>query len=357
MSSMMKGSVQGKFAAGFVAAMLVLCFAPAAAGSAALVSPWDKMPVQLTEAPYACAPSPPIAPDLLVTRGLGKSGLSPAVKQAVYPESDEALHDLTERTVDAADAYRHSGSRAAARCVVSLLATAAADHAMAGYMASGDATKEQNLALRTVAIAYLKVRSSGVVSADEQALIGAWFKEIARRERARIESDPCGQNICGAHGHHGISVVMAAAAVAVADNDRRLFSWAVGQYRFAVRQIDERGMLHFDTHGQYALKFSLVSAACLVQIAEFGAVNGIDLYGFDHGRIHLLVHTVSRGLIDSGPYSAATGAKQRVPAKIEPWEVTWAASYNRRFPDPVLTGLLEQVGEAGAEMWGGDPGI
>jgi hypothetical protein len=25
------------------------------------------------------------------------------------------------------------------------------------------------------------------------------------------------------------------------------------------------------------------------------------------------------------------------------------------FPDPVLTGLLEQIGPAGADMWGGEP--
>jgi poly(beta-D-mannuronate) lyase len=337
-------------------ALIALSLAPwaAAAHPAPLVSPWQAVPIELTQAPYDCAASPLIAPDILVTKGLGKSNLSPAVKEAVYPESDAALHDLTERTVNAADAFRHTRSQAAARCAITLLANAAADHAMAGYMASSDATQEQNMALRSIAIAYLKVRESGVAAPGEQALINAWFEDIARQERARMETGPCGQHICVAHGHHGIGIVMAAAAVAIATNDRRLFGWSVGQYRDAIRQIDDRGMLHYDTHGQYALKFNLVSAACLVQIAEFGEANGYSMYDYDHGRIHLLIHTVSRGLIDPGPFSSATGTAQRVSQTVEPWQITWAAVYNQRFPDPVISGLLEQVGPVGADMWGGE---
>ena len=279
------------------------------------------------------------------------------MKGADHPEFDAALQDLTQRTVDAADAYRSTGSRAAARCVISLLAHAAADHALAAYMATSDETQEQNMALRAVAIAYLKVRNSGVVAQREGALIGAWLEDIAGQERARMVSAPCGQNTCVSRDHHGISIVMANAAVAIARDDRRLFKWSLGQYKDAVRQIDGRGMLRYDTQGQNALRFNLVSAACLVQIAEFGAANQIDLYDEGHGLLHLLVNTVSRGLVDAGPYTAATGVQQRMPATIEPWEITWAAAYNRRFPDPVLTGLLQQAGARGSEMWGGDPAI
>jgi poly(beta-D-mannuronate) lyase len=211
------------------------------------------------------------------------------------------------------------------------------------------------MTLRSIAIAYLKVRNSGVVAPEEKALISAWFDDIAQQERARIETAPCAQHICVAHGHHGIGVVMAVAAVAVANGDRGLFDWSLRQYRAAIDQIDNRGMLHYDTHGQYALKFNLLSAACLVQIAELGEINGVPMYAYEHGRIALLIHAVSRGLIDSGPFFSATGTVQRVSSTIKPWEIAWASSYNRRFPDPVLTELLGRVGNAGADMWGGEP--
>jgi len=304
-----------------ILASVLLAFTPAflAAGSSSpLVSPWDTSPVDLTQDPYDCAPAPPISPDITVTKGLGKSDLSPAVRQAIYPESDEALHDLTSQAVAAADTFRRTGSQAAARCAITLLAHAAADHAMAGYMATADATNEQNMALRSVAIAYLKVRNSGMAAAEEQALVSAWLEDIAHQERNRIGSGPCGRNICGAHGHSGLGIAMATAAVAIAANDRHLFSWSVGQYHTAIHLIDGRGMSHYDTHGQYALNFNLISAGCLVQIAEFGEANGLPLYAYDHGRIRLLVETVSRGLIDASPFSVATGATQRISSTIEP---------------------------------------
>ncbi len=342
----------------YVATFLVAIVAlPPLPSAPPLISPWLANPPSLNDIHYRCEPLPPLAPDVVVTKGLGTSDLSPEVKDSVYPESDAALHDLTARTVAAADAFRDTGSRPAAKCAISFLVEAAKDQAMAGYMATKDASQEQNMALRSLAIAYLKVRDSGVASADEQGLIGAWFEQIANEERKRLEDGPCGKDVCEASGHHGIGVAMAASAVAIANNDRKLFDWSMKQYRAAVKQIDDRGMLHYDTHGKYALKFNLLSAACLVQIAEFAEINGVDLYDYDHGRLHLLVHTVSRGLIDPGPYVVATGFEQRVPARVEPWQITWAVAYDLRFPDEVITSLLDQVGRSGADLWGGEPAM
>jgi poly(beta-D-mannuronate) lyase len=329
---------------------------PAMAPVTLLHSPWDTNPVTLTDQPYTCSALPEISPDILVTNGVGaQKKVSEAVKQAVYAESDEALHDLTSRSVSAADYFQHTGSRSAAHCVIALLATAANDHSMAGYMADGDAFKEQNQALRATAVAYLKVRNSGMATEEEQGLIAAWMIDIASSERHRAETGVCGKRYCDLYGHIGLSVAMAASAVGVATNNLDLFRWSVAQFRLAVRNVDGAGMLHYDTHGAYALKFNLVSAASLVQIAEFGELNGVPLYAYDDGRIHLLIHTVSRGLVDPGPYSNAARAEQKVSKSIEPWQVSWATIYNRRFPDPVLTGLLEQVGTKGADMWGGEP--
>jgi len=321
-----------------------------------LRSPWEAAPVALTTQPYNCPPLAPISPDILVTNGVGaQKKVSDTVQQAVYAESDAALHELSARSVAAADNFRHTGSQAAARCVIILLSNAAADHSMAGYMATADAAQEQNLALCSVAIAYLKVRDSGLATPDEADLIGAWMEDIARQERNRIESTACGKTYCELKAHEGLSIAMASAAVGVAANDPSMLHWAIAQYRTAVAGIDGRGMLHFDTHGAYALKFNLLSAAALVQIAEFAETNGEPLYAYDGGRIHLLIRTVSRGLIDPGPYVSAAGIEQHLPSSLEPWQVIWAAVYNRRFPDPVLTGLLQQIGPRGDDMWGGEP--
>jgi poly(beta-D-mannuronate) lyase len=337
-------------------AYLAFCTSHLAASTPAgqLVSPWDTFASSGTSDDYKCRTPAAIAPDITITKNLNNSNLSPVVKDAAYAESSAALRDLAANTVAGADAFLRTGDPAAARCTVTLLANAAADHAMAGYMASSDAAAEQSVTLRSVAIAYLKVRASGAGTAEERALIQAWLGDVAQQERERITEGRCPQKMCFAHGHHGIAIVLADEAVAIANNDWKLFEWSMKQYRDAVGQIDGRGMLAADTHGQYALKFNLLSAACLAQIAELAAVNGVDLYGYDKGRIGILVESVSRGLIDPGPFAKAAGTAQTLPSRMQPWEIVWAAGYNRRFPDPVLTGLLEQVGQSGADMWGGE---
>jgi len=320
-----------------------------------LISPWDANPLPLSAAPFDCGPAPVIAPDLTVTANLNGGRVSDSVQQAVYAESDTAVRDLTHRVTAAAGTFRRTGSQAAAQCVVSLLSTTASTHGMAGLMASTEAWQQQNHALHAIAIAYLEVRASlraaNALPPDADYVIAAWMDDIAARERQNAEAGPCGPSICVLRNHYGLSVASAAATVAIVANDHALFHWAIGQYRAAVLGIDERGMLHFDSHGQYALNFTLASTTALVQIAELGEVNGEPLYAYDDGRLHLLIHTVTRGLVDPSPFSDAAGADQRQHPAIEPWQVSWAAVYNRRFPDPVLTTLLQQVGPAGDDMW------
>ena len=138
--------------------------------------------------------------------------------------------------------------------------------------------------------------------------------------------------------------------------DKKLFDWSLKTISRRCPADRRPGYLSPPTtHGQYALKFNLLSAACLAQIAELGTVNGVDLYGYDKGRVGILIYSVSHGLIDPGPFSKAAGSAQNIPSTIQPWEVIWASQYNRRFPDPVLAGLLQQIGPVGADMWGGEP--
>ena len=48
-------------------------------------------------------------------------------------------------------------------------------------------------------------------------------------------------------------------------------------------------------------------------------------------------------------------SNQATTSTVEPWEIVWASVYNRRFPDPVVTSLLQQIGPGGVDMWGGEP--
>ncbi len=331
--------------------------AMATAPSNALRSPWDATPVAVTAAAYTCGPAVPVSPDILITDDLGsdKRGLSDEVKQAVYANSSTALEDLTRHVVDAADTFQATGSHDAAVCVANLLGDAAAHGAMTGTIATERAWEEQNYALRALAIAYLKVRTANLTDPRAAAGTLAWMEALAHMERSYYEHRPCGPKRCDLHAHRGEAAAMAAAAVAIAANDRGLLHWSEGEYRAAVGQINDQGHIHIDMNGRYAFLNNLKSVASLVQIAELAETNGDALYGYDNGRIHRLVHTVALGFIDPTPYKISARAVQITHQPLETWEITWASVYNRRFPDPILTGLLRQVGPVGADRWGGEP--
>ena len=325
--------------------------------SGQLHSPWDATPVALTDAPYDCGPIPHLSPDLTVTDDIDapKRHVSEDVKAAVYAESSAGVQDFYGRTVHASDAFRATGSRAAAQCTIAMLAGAAADQALTGYMSSKYAWYEQNYALRAWAIAYLKVRPANLASPDQATNITRYLDTLVRQERSHWEHSKCNSEICYIKGHRGMQTAMAAAAIGVAANDQNLFHWATSQYRSAAGEINGRGMLHYDSLGHDAFICNLQSAASMVQIAEFAEINGEPLYGYDNGSIHLLVHTVALGIVSPQPYAAYAHASQDAPKTVEPWEIAWASVYNRRFPDPVVTGLLNQIGPVPVDMWGGDP--
>jgi poly(beta-D-mannuronate) lyase len=338
--------------------ILLTCFcAPSAAAidATGLHSPWDLAPPTVTDEPYRCGPTPLIGPDLIVGPLGNEQRVSPEVKAAAYSESSTALNDLARRVETAAERFLDTGSRPAAKCVVDLLGAAATNGAMTGYVADSNLLYDQNRALRAFSIAYLEVRSSGVVTPEQAQTVVRWMEGIVRIERSAYEHEHCGPNECSLESHRGIQTASAAMAIGIAANDDSLVRWAEGRYRVAIRQIDGRGMLHYDLHGEYALKDHLESAAALIRIAELGEANGIALYPYRSGRLQLLVHTIALGLVDPKLFGSAVGREQQTPSTIEPWEVSWSVQFVQRFPDPVVVGLLHQACPDGATMWGREP--
>ncbi len=337
--------------------LILLCPGAHASRPEALRSPWDSKPIAPSNIPYKCPPAVPISPDISITAQLDDEGSTTpdAVKDAVYAESTHALNQFTNHFVHAADNYRDTGSPEAAKCAIELLAAAAEGNAMAGNMASRLAWQHQNSTIRAAAIAYLKVRGSGVIRPDQSSIILDWMTGIVQQERFYYEHSNCGKKSCDLLGHRGLEVALATAAIGIARNDRGMLKWGIDQYRTAVEAIGPSGMLHYDNKGRYALRSNDESAASLVLIAELAEANGEHLYDYNHGRIQVLVHTVSRGLVDPSPYRAATHADQLIASPLTSAEVSWLAPYNSRFPDPVITSLLQQAGPAGADVWGGDP--
>jgi|GEM_PF-2504236 len=366
--------------------LLLLLALPLSASAASLKSPWDS-PIALTDAAYTCGPNIHLSTDINFS---SKTPVAPADYDRSYP----AVLALSTKVVKAADKFRATGSRAAAQCVVDQLFAAANSYALTGKMVNADAWQQQERAINAFAIAMLKIRGSGLPTTKQNNLINSWLNVLVENSRdhynavaksqvkcdytefSGLSSDPelyypgisgreggigsdpappdmiCKRTGNDLRGHNGLYLAMDATVVGILNNDRKLYDWGIQQYQIAVRHIKANGTLPFDTKDKWSAKFNLESAAALVQIAEFALANGDNLYDYHNGDIHRLVKTAVAGLTNPAIYQEITHAEQVSQQPPARWEIAWAQPYNQRYPNPLITALLQKLG-TGDPMWGG----
>jgi poly(beta-D-mannuronate) lyase len=323
-----------------------------------LQSPWDLNKVQITSTPYDC-PSPIHLSADLTTDGFysdSKSSIIDPVKWKAYSESSGPYKKLGDEGVAAADAYRATGSRVAAQCVLNLLDTAAADGVFTGKMSSRQAYYVQGWVIGALAIAFLKVRDSGLVRADEAPTLTKWMKSVARQtmdfyDTAR--SNPGGE----AGNNHLYWAGVEIAAIAIAANNQSMFDWALATYKNGVQQITPEGTLPLEMRrGQRALHYHLYAIAPLVYLAEFGEDNGVDLFAENNYALRRLVDRTIAGLAGSGYFDREAGIKQDTPNGPPSAEaISWAKVYVKHFPDPQISALIAQAPSLSYMYLGGVP--
>jgi poly(beta-D-mannuronate) lyase len=227
-----------------LAGIAAFAASPCVVAEQKLRSPWEMSKTQITASSYNC-PAPIHLSADLTTDGFysdSKSSIIDPAKWKAYAESSGPYKNLGDQAVAAADAYRTTGSRDAAQCVLSLLNTAAADGVFTGKMSSRQAYYVQGWVIEALAIAYLKVRDSGLARPEEVTSLTNWMISVARQtidyyDGAR--SKPGGE----AENNHLYWAGVEVAAIAIAANDRSMFDWAVATYKNGVQQVTPEGTL------------------------------------------------------------------------------------------------------------------
>jgi len=326
---------------------------------AALRSSWDEHPVAPTEAAWDCPAVPQLPRDFATnTYYIDKrySVIDPVLKKR-YEDSVAGIENFSRVVVKAADAWQTRGNLAAARCTLALLAGAAAQNTMAGQMAGNQAFYVQGWNLGSWAVAWLKVRGSGVGDGEQQKLILHWFVKLAEDNRRYYDGKRrLAKGPTDADNNHRYWAGFAIAAAGIAANDRELFQWGVDSYKHGVHDIREDGTLPMEmARGQRALHYHLYALAPLVFLAEFGEANGLDLYAERDYVIRRLVARCVEGLQDPSFFEKRTGIKQVTPPDIEAGDIGWAQAWVRRFPDPTIAKLLAQAPWLNYTAWGGLP--
>lgn len=339
----------------FVLSTLLL--APLAAHAAKpLQSPWDGKPIVLTNAPYACPAIRHLSPNL-TTSGFysdSKSSIIDPAKWKAYAASSGPYKQLGQQVIDAADAYRTTGSRAAAECAIQHMTAAAKDGVFTGKMSSNQAYYVQGWVIGAVAIAYLKVRDSGLIRPTQSREILPWIESVVHQTIGfydRQEQHGRGEN------NHLYWAGVEVSAAGIASNNRKLFNWGVQAYHVGIAQIEPDGVLPLEMRrGRRALHYHLYALAPLVYLAEFGEDNGLNLYAERNYAIRKLAILSTDGLVNNSFFVKATGIEQDLPDGPPAAEqISWAKIYVARFPNPTIEKLLSEAKSLSYMYLGGLP--
>ena len=324
---------------------------------APLRSPWDSQAVAAADVPYRCPEAPSLPHDFATNSyyiDSHHSVIDPALKKK-YEDSVAPIDGFSRSVVAAADAYRATGSRAAAACAANLLSQAAERKVLTGHMEGHQASYVQGWNLGAWAVAWLKVRASGVAGTAQENNIRAWLKKLAAGTRGYYEAKRRDRRPNDADNNHLYWAGFAIAAAGIAGDDRRLFDWGLAAYRQGIGDIRGDGTLPMEmARGQMALHYHLYALAPLVFLAEMGEANGLDLYAERDFAIRRLVARCVAGLQDPAFFERRTGIAQ-VPQEIGGLESSWGTVWTRRFPDATITALISKARYRGYTELGGLP--
>ena len=344
--------MRDKWAVCLAVAAGILLIRGATAGAAALHSAWDGHPIPLTGVRYECRSITHLSPDL-TTDGFyadAKSSVIGPEKWKAYVASSGPYKELGQRVVDAADAYRGTGSRAAAECALEHMTAAARDGVLTGRMSSRQAYYVQGWVIGAIAVAYLKVRESGLTTRAEEELLFPWFEKVAAQTEAFYQAN-------GAANNHLYWAGVEYVAIGAATANQRLFDAGLQACRAGIDQIQPDGSLPLEMRrGQRALHYHLYAIAPLVYIAEFGKDNGIDLYAERDHALGRLVRLSMNGMKNNEFFTKAAGIAQDLPAgKPAAEQISWAQIWVARFPDTEIASLLADATSLSYMYLGGLP--
>jgi poly(beta-D-mannuronate) lyase len=324
---------------------LLFAFNGSSVGAQTIRSPWDDHPVVATDVASTC-PHPDPVPTDLTTEGFYRlddptHSIVDPKRMAAYTRSSGPAKAAAAAIVNEADQYRITGSRAAAVCTVELLDQMGRNNALGGHMSSSQAYYVQGWLAGAMALAFLKVRDSGVATAEQTNVIGAWLERLGTSTRnwydEALRKKPDGNN------HLYWAGVQLVATAAVTGN-RKDLDWAIAAYRNGIGQITADGTLPLEmSRGERALHYHLYALAPLVMIAEFGEDNGIPLYVENGHALRRLEMTSVAGLGDPQLFAHRAGIAQEHSQAPGGDALAWAPPYLRRYPEASLQGYVDRA--------------
>ncbi len=322
-------------------ALSVACSAHAAPP---LRSPWDLKPVTVKDSGSSCPPIVALPRDIEASSfytDAQHSKIDPKL-EAKYNAAQEKYRGVSAEAIAAAEKFRSTGNRGAAECVLRILDAQADADAMTGSMSSNQAYYVQNWTLGALAVTWLKVRQAEPGTPEDRARAIAWMVKVANQVDAYFTQRHEKGTNDGTNNHYywaGYAVM----SVGIAADDRRLFDWGVSTFHEAMSRVEPDGTLPLEmARGQRALHYHLFALAPLTSMAEFGFVNGLDLFTADNGALRRLVNVAASGLVNNSLFAVQAKVAQDTPEKsgLKSEDVIWLMPWLLHYPDANLSRLL-----------------
>jgi poly(beta-D-mannuronate) lyase len=282
---------------------------------------------------------------------------------ASYEKQVAGLHQYQFELTKRVDLYMRSGNRAMAGCVLEWLQVWAASDAMLAPM-SLQGRFEQKWHAAAVCISYLKISAAAGLAPDKLVAVRPYLLRLGRAARDGNHADgrPLGDMAADdvvAHNNHAYWAGLAAAACAIAGDDRPLFDWGTAQYRMAMADVTPDGFLPLEVkRGARALGYHAMSLDALVMLATLAEANGLRPSDEAGGALHRLAATVAKGFLDPQIFAQASGTKQEANATFADYHLSWAELYHARFSTtrklPELERILAAHRPVGDRYLGGD---
>lgn len=337
-------------------ALFALLFALASVTFAApLKSPWGS-PVTVTSQPYACPAVMHVSKNIEGNSPYRKDDPTHSI---IDPEADarnkaltRPFYDVQRVNVKAADAFRTTGSRAAADCAIAQIATMARENAMGGSVPGGQPVYVQGWIAGSSAVAWMKVRQ--LATPQDNKIVSEWLHRLGANVRAYY--DPRAAKSDGSN-NHSYWAGFTLAAIGIVDGNRDDFNWGLKYYDRGVAAIREDGSLDREMdRASRALHYHLYALAPMVMLAEFGEDNGIAMYAKSNGAIHRLAALCVAGYNDPSIFQKKTGKEQERREKPEGGQFAWTVPYLKRFPNhPEIAKIRAAMVNPAFETIGGLP--
>jgi len=309
-----------------------------------LSSPFVLSSTNQPEKNSVCRDAPPPIIKLSITSKYGDDGPQrdtlDAAAEAEETSQMAPLRSYSQAVVKMANAYIRTGDPAPARCALTWLSAWAGAGALA-QMDDHNAQFQRAAVLAGLSLAMLQIRPA--VSADPRyGAVALWMRRSIAATMANFDAT---SSLKGSRNNHLYWVGLAAASVAVVNNDRTMLTWAASTYQQAVCGANSAGGLPLElSRGAMARNYHLFALNALVPLAVLLQGNGIDAFAECDGALGRIVNFSLVAIDDPAAITALAGKAQHpLPGGVPgATQVAFIEAYQRyaQGPIPQLARLL-----------------